>query len=166
MSLQPTGAQPAQPNEVQAQTLYALANIHQTAQAADVRVQQATDEAFRSLQEALDQSDANNRNIAERLCIAMERIESIAKKVEELETLTRTGQIALKEYINFLEMRLKANEETVRLKANEETVEILKTNLENAKVNFGKHLHHLHFEGYNPNKTHGPSFAGKGLSLF
>lgn len=132
MALQPAGAQSAQPNAAQAQALYALANIQQAAQAADVRVQQATDETFRRMQEALNQSDSNNRALAERLCQAMERIESLAKKVEDLESLRRTEKTASEEHINALE---------IRLKANEETVQILKSNLDKAKANFAGHQH-------------------------
>lgn len=124
--------QPAQPNAVQAQALYALANIQNATQAADARVQQATDETFRRMQDALNQGEANNRGLAERLCQAMERIEALATRVDEVETLRRTEKTAMQERINALELRLKTNEDATKT---------LKTNLDTAKANFAGHNH-------------------------
>ena len=136
MTLQLNGALPAQSNQGQMQALYALANIQQTSQAADTRVQQATDETFRRMQEALNQSDSTNRTLAERLSKAMERIESLAKKVEELESLRQTAKSALEGRINALEIRLKANEDNTKT---------LRTHLDAAKTNFAGHNH---IDGY------------------
>lgn len=137
MQLQPTGAAvPAQLPAAQAQAVRALVNIQNAAGAADARVEQAYNAVIGNMQEALKQSEANNVFLAERLGVAVERIETLAKRVEDLEVLRRMEKGASDERINALEMRLKANEETTKT---------LRANLDSAKTNFS---HHNHVDGY------------------
>jgi hypothetical protein len=91
----------AQLNGMQAQAIYALANMDQAVENAEGRVQQATDKTFSRMQEALSQSEINNRTLAERntaLCcenISLEqRLREItAAKKDEIEALKQQMQV-------------------------------------------------------------------------
>lgn len=136
MQVQHAGAASAQLPAAQAQAVRALVNIQNAAGAAEDRVEQAYNATIGHMQEALKQSEANNVFLAERLGVAIERIETLAKKVDELEVLRRTEKTASEDRINALEVRLKANEETTKT---------LRANLDSAKTNFS---HHQHVDGY------------------
>lgn len=106
MSLQPTGTQPAHPNAAQAQALYALANIQNAAQAADARVQQATDGTFRRMQDALNQSEDNNRTVVERNAALTRENDNLNQRLREL-TQARDAQVsALEEQNRALQRQL------------------------------------------------------------
>lgn len=63
----------------------ALGNMQQTVEAADARVQQASDQVILTLQEALNQSDKTNQELAGRLSLAINRIEALENRVKKIE---------------------------------------------------------------------------------
>jgi predicted RNase H-like nuclease (RuvC/YqgF family) len=76
--------QPAQLNGEQAQAIYALVNMEQAVQAADGRVQRATDETLKKMQEALNQSEANNQTLAERIAQMTRDNSTLKQQIKEL----------------------------------------------------------------------------------
>ena len=101
MDLQRTGVLPAQPNAAQVQALHALENIQGAVQGADGRVQQAYEETIRRLQEALNQSEANNRLLSEQNVRQNQRIVQLNNNLWSERLLVKSHIKLLKNVLSY-----------------------------------------------------------------
>jgi len=123
MTMKPLGIFPAD----QVSAIQALGHLQQTADAADARVQQASDQVIRTLREALEQSHQTKRDLTGRLSLAMGRCEELVKRVESIEAERESQRMNFSENIRDLTHRFNRHEETIN--RHEETIKVLRTHL-------------------------------------
>jgi hypothetical protein len=124
--------QPAQLNGIQAKAIYSLTNMERAVEVAEGRVQQATNEVFSKMQTALNQSEINNRTLAERNASLNGENLALNQHIHEL-TLAKEAQVKA------LEEQNKAI--LIQFKELQDKMSKLEQNFDMFKNKFENHYH-------------------------
>lgn len=98
--------QPAGPMDGQQLELHAIDNLHLVNNAADDRLQAITNKLIRTLQEALEKSQTNNRILAEHNVKLTNEINLLNQRMEDLALASTTKENALNEQVHELQSKV------------------------------------------------------------